>query len=76
MPRYYVTLLRLSWKHYELLTRYSGYPLCAISTFEVLVHQSSTDCSESRDLTFARSVTRKIWTSKLPADSLSTIHVK
>jgi hypothetical protein len=58
MPRNYVTLLRLSWKRYELLTRYYGYHVRAISTFEVLVHQSSTDCSELRDLSFARSVTR------------------
>jgi hypothetical protein len=58
MPRYYVTLLRLSWKRHELLTRYYGYPLRAISTFEVLVYQRSTDCSESRDLSFAGSVTR------------------
>jgi hypothetical protein len=58
MPRYYVTLLRLSWKRYELLTRYYGYPLRAISTFEVFVHQSSTDCSESRGLSFAGTVTR------------------
>jgi hypothetical protein len=57
MPRYYVTLLRLSLKRYEFLTRNYGYPLRAISTFEVLVHQSSTDCSESRDLSFPRSVT-------------------
>jgi hypothetical protein len=58
MPGYYVTLLRLSWKRYELLTRYYCYAVRAISTFEVLVHQSSTVCSESRDLSFARSVTR------------------
>jgi hypothetical protein len=58
MPRYYDTLLRLSWKRCELLTRYYAYPVRTISTFEVSVHQSSTDCSESRDLSFARSVTR------------------
>jgi hypothetical protein len=58
MPRYYVTLLCLSWKRYELLTRYYGDPVRAISTFEVSVHQSSTVCSESSDFSFARSVTR------------------
>jgi hypothetical protein len=58
MPRCYVTLLRLSWKRYELFTRYHGYPVPAISTFEALVHQSNTVCSESRDFSFARSVTR------------------
>jgi hypothetical protein len=58
MPRYYVTLLRLSWKRYELFTRYYGYPLRAISTLEVLLHHSCIFSDESSDLSFARSVTR------------------
>jgi hypothetical protein len=62
----YVTLLCLSWKFYELLTRYYGY---SVRTLYYV-------CGESRDLSSARSVTQEIRTSKLRADSLSTIHVK
>jgi hypothetical protein len=66
----------VSLKFYELLTRYYGYSVLSVSTLEVLPHQISTVCSESIDLNFARSVSQEIWTSKLRADSLSTIHVK
>jgi hypothetical protein len=58
----------VSLKFYKVLNRYYGYS----------VHQNSSlqFCGESSDLSFARSVTQKIWTSKLRADSLSTTHVK
>jgi hypothetical protein len=58
----------VSLKFYELLTRYYGYSVLSVSTLEVLVHNSSTFCGESIDLSFARSVNQEIWTSKLQAD--------
>jgi hypothetical protein len=56
----------VSLKFYELLTRYYGYSVLSVSILEVLLRHSCIVSDESIDLSFARSVTQEIWTSKLP----------
>jgi hypothetical protein len=58
----------VSWKFYELLSRYYGYSVLSVSILEVLLHHICIHSDESIDVSSARSVTQEIWTSKLRAD--------